>query len=82
MTTGEARDLGPRYTTAEDRAPMRDELAESVSWSRQVHVLVWVLDVPAQIVEPIEVEADEEVTMVTRQKMTIDWFTPEEKIAC
>ena len=31
LTTGEARDLGPHYTTAEDRAPIRDESVERVS---------------------------------------------------
>ena len=31
LTVGEARDLGPRYTTMEDCAPVRDESAELVS---------------------------------------------------
>ena len=31
LTIGEARDLGPHYTTAEDIAPVRDESAERVS---------------------------------------------------
>ena len=31
LTTNEARDLGPRYTTVEDLASIRDESAERVS---------------------------------------------------
>ena len=31
LTTGEAQDLGPRYITIEDRAPIPDESAEHVS---------------------------------------------------
>ena len=31
LTVGEAQDLGPRYTTVKDLAPVRDELAERVS---------------------------------------------------
>ena len=31
LTTSEARDLSPRYITAEDLAPVRDKLAERVS---------------------------------------------------
>nr|POE54988.1 hypothetical protein CFP56_75416 [Quercus suber] len=33
----EARDLGPRYTIAEDLAPIRDESPERVSWFLQHH---------------------------------------------
>lgn len=31
LTVGEARDLGPKYTTAEDLAPVRDESTVRVS---------------------------------------------------
>ena len=55
LTLGEAWDLGPQYTTREDRAPVRDELAEHVSQSRKVHVPVEKSKAPAQPVEPEEV---------------------------
>lgn len=38
LTIGKARNLGPRYTTAEDLAPLRDKSAKRVSQSHKVHV--------------------------------------------
>ena len=40
LTTGEAQDLSPRYTTAKDLALVRDESAERVSQSRNAHIPV------------------------------------------
>ena len=85
LTVGEARDLGPRYITVEDLAPMRDESAERVSQSRRVHVPVEEPEAPVQVTEPTTVESvhsseaesnfDEE-EMVTRWALTIDQFVP------
>ena len=66
MTTGEARDLSPRYITVEDRAPVRDESAKSMSQSHKVYVLVEESEALAQ---PTKLEATEDhqnVEMVTR----------------
>ena len=76
MTTGEARDLGPRYITAEDRALVRDESAERVSQSHKVHVLVEESEAPAQPIEPKVAEDYQDAEMVIRQKMTVDRFPP------
>ena len=86
LTVGEARDLGPRYITVEDLAPMRDESAECVSQSRRVHVPVEEPEAPVQVTEPTTVESvhsskaesnfDEEEEMVTRRALTIDQFVP------
>ena len=85
LTVGEARDLGPRYITVEDLAPMRDESAERVSQSRRVHVPVEEPEAPVQVTEPTTVESvhsseaesnfDEE-EMVTRWALIIDQFVP------
>ncbi|KAL0000447.1 hypothetical protein SO802_014228 [Lithocarpus litseifolius] len=53
LTVGEARDLGPRYTTAEDLAPVRDESAERVSQSRKAHIPVEEPDAPVQVAKPV-----------------------------
>ena len=81
MTTGEAQDLGPRYITTKDLAPLRDELAERVSRAlkEQGHVLIeenegQVQAAPAQAAKPREEEEDQDKAMVTRRKMTIDRF--------
>lgn len=51
LTTGEARNLGPRYTTADDLAPMRDEYTERVSQNRKRHVVVEQPEAPALAAE-------------------------------
>ena len=51
LIVGETRDLDPRYTTAEDLAPVRDESAERVSQSRKVHILV---EEPKALARPAE----------------------------
>ena len=76
MTTGEARDLGPRYITAKDRALVRDESAERVSQSHKVHVLVEESEAPAQPIEPKVAEDHQDAEMVIRQKMMVDRFPP------
>ena len=76
LTIGEAQDLSPKYTTAKDRAPMRDESAERVSLSRRVHMPVKVQDAPGQVTKPAQVETDQDVAMVTRRKMTVARFIP------
>ena len=66
-TFGEAWDLGPRYTTGEDRAIVRDESAKRVSQSRKVHVPVEKLEAPTQPAEPEEAaKARQDAEMVTR----------------
>ena len=81
LTTGEAQDLGPRYITTKDLAPLRDELVERVSRAlkEQGHVLIeenegQVQAAPAQAAKPREEEEDQDKAMVTRRKMTIDRF--------
>ena len=56
LTTDEAWDLGPKYTTIEDRAPVRDESAECVSLSYRVHVPVEAQDALAQVAELAQTE--------------------------
>ena len=81
LTIREARDLGPRYTTVEDRALVR-ESAKCVSQSRKTHIPVEGPDSPVQVAEPVavesanpsEVEADLGEEMVTRRTLTIDRF--------
>ena len=76
LIVGEARDLGPRYTIAEDFAPVRDESAEHVSQSCKVHVPVEEQEAPSRIAELEVAEADQGAEMVTRQTMTVDRFLP------
>ena len=76
LTVGEARDLGPRYTTTEDCAPVRDKSAECISQSRKVHEPIEVPDAPAQVAKPEAAKDDQETDMVNRQKMTVDRFIP------
>ena len=61
----------PRDTTAEDCAPVRDESAERVSLNRRVHMPI---EEPNALVQVAETNQD--AAMVTRRKMTIDWFIP------
>jgi len=73
LTVGEAKDLGPRYTTVEDLAPVRDASVEQVSQNRRVHMPVKELDTPIWVVEPeteepvnsSEAEFDQGEEMVT-----------------
>lgn len=76
LTVGEARDLGPKYTTSEDLAPVRDELAKCMSQSCRAHIPV---EEPAAVesVNSLEAESDpSEDEMVTRRMMTIGRFIP------
>ena len=66
LIVGKAPDLGPIYTTIEDRALVWDESTEHISQSHKVHVPVEVLNAPAQVVEPRAAEADQDAAMVTR----------------
>ena len=77
LIAGEARDLGPWYTTAKDLALVWDKSVEHVSQSRKVHVPVEELDTLAHIAELEVVEANQDVTMVTKRKMTVNWFLPD-----
>lgn len=85
LTVGEARDLGPRYTTAKDLALVRDASIELVSQSRRVHILIEDLEAPIQVAEPaaadsvnsLEAEADQEDNeMVVKRKMGLARFVP------
>lgn len=83
LTVGEAWDLGPRYTTTEDLAPMRDESAERVSHNCQAHIPIKGPDTPIQVTEPVAAvpvhsltEADLGEEMVTRRNLSVDWFLP------
>nr|POE91373.1 guanine nucleotide exchange factor spike 1 [Quercus suber] len=81
---GEARDLGPRYTTVEDLAPVRDESIERVSQSRRAHIPVGVLKALVRVAEPASaesvnssnVEASPSEKMVKRKTMIFDQFFP------
>ena len=66
LTTSEVRDLGSRYTTAEDHAPVRDESAECVSQNRKVHVPIEELEAPAQPAQPKTIKVGLDTEMVTR----------------
>ena len=82
LTVGEARDISPRYTTANDLAPVQDALADLVSQSRRAHVLVKEPEALVQVAELVPIElvnsSDAEATqgeeMVKRRTMTIDRF--------
>ena len=76
LTIGEARDLNPRYTIAEDLALVRDESAERVSQSRKAHIPVKELAM-AESINFSEAEFDlGEDEMVTRRALTIGRFMP------
>jgi len=77
LTVGEAWDLGPRYTIAEDLEPVRDQSAKRISQSRKVHIPVEEPKAQARIAEPEVAEADQDAEMVSRQKMTVDQFLPD-----
>ena len=49
---------------------------ELVSLSRKVHVPIEAPDAPTYLAKPTEVEIDQDVAMVNRRKMTVDWFIP------
>ena len=57
LIVGETRDLDPRYTTAEDLAPVRDTSAKLVSQSCRVHVYVREPEASVQVVEPAVAES-------------------------
>ena len=81
LTIGEAWDLGPKYATAEDLAPVRDDLAERVSQSRRAHIPVKE-PAMAELVNSSEAEFDlDEDEMVTRWMMTIGRFLPSAELA-
>ena len=67
LTIGEARDLNPRYTTAEDLTLVKDESAEQVSQSRKAHIPVKELAM-VESINFLEAEFDlGEDEMVTRR---------------
>ena len=76
LTTGEAQDLNLRCTTAEDLAPIKDELAERVSWAfrEQEHIPVEGNVGQAQAAEQEVVEVEQEVEMVTRRMLTANRY--------
>ena len=84
LTVSEARDLGPKYITTEDVAPVRDKSAERVSQSHKVDVPVEKLEAPVQVTEltsaesvhSSRVESDSGEENVTRRALTIDRFVP------
>ena len=69
LTIGEAQDLNLRCTTAEDLAPIKDELAERVSWAfrEQEHIPVEgnVGQAQAAEQEVAEVEQEAEIQLLT-----------------
>ena len=76
LTSGEARDIGPHYITADDLTPIRDKSAECVSQSRQAHVPI---EEPVDPVLPTEQEVTvvkPDAEMVTRRKMMVGRFLP------
>ena len=66
LSIGEVRDLGARYTTSEDHAPVRDEFVERVSQNQKVHVPIEEPEAPAQPAQPETIEVGLDVEMVTR----------------
>ena len=76
LTTGEAQDLNLRCTTAEDLAPIKDELAERVSWAfrEQEHIPVEGNVGQAQAAEQEVVEVEQEAEMVTRRMLTANRY--------
>ena len=81
LRVGEARDLGPKYTTAEDLTFMRDDSAEHVSQSHRAHTCwkAWGLGASsrasiAESVNSLDVEVSQGEKMVKRKAMTIDQF--------
>ena len=76
LTSGEARDIGPHYITADDLTPIRDKSAECVSQSRQAHVPI---EEPVDPVLPTEQEVTvvkPDAEMVTRRKMMVGHSCP------
>ena len=82
LTTRKALNLNPRYTTAEDLAPMRDESTECMSQSQKSHIPVEGPDASTQATEPgavdpthsLEATVDLGEEMVTRWALTVDRF--------
>ena len=74
LTIGEARDLGPCYTTVEDLASLRDESVEHVSRSHKDHIPVEKDETQVHATEPEATKAKQDVETVTRRKMTMDRF--------
>lgn len=73
-TTGKARDLSPRYTTAKNYALVKDKSAKRVSQSRKVHILVEEPEATTQPTEPKAIKAHQDAEMVTKRKMTVNRF--------
>ena len=74
LIVGEAWDLGPKYTTTEDLAPVRDESAEWVSQSRTAHIPIKEL-AAAESVNSSKAESDPgEDEMVIKRALTIGRF--------
>ena len=76
LTTGEARDLVPRYTTTKDQAPTRDESVERVYQSHKQHIPIERNEGQAQAAKQEVAEGEQEAEMVTRRKLITDRFLP------
>ncbi|KAL0013011.1 hypothetical protein SO802_000080 [Lithocarpus litseifolius] len=82
LTVGEARDIGPRYITADDLPPVRDESAERVSrlLRERAHVPVEQGNTESEIPQTHIAEGIRTTTpadeMVTRKTLTVDRFLP------
>ena len=57
LIVGEAKDFGPRFSSAESLVPVREASADLGSQSHRVHVPVEEPEAPAQAVEPAAVKA-------------------------
>lgn len=84
LTIGEARDLGPRYTSTDDLAPVKDEFVEQVSQNNKRHEAIEQPESPAPIAdkeaaEPIGTsgtKSDQVRKIVKQRTMTLAQFLP------
>ena len=82
LTVGEARNLDPRYTTADSIALVRDASENLVSQSHRAHILIEEQGALARASEPTVAEsvnssgagADQDEEMVIKRTITIDRF--------
>lgn len=76
LTTWEARDIGPRYTAANELAPVRDESIERVSLAlrEQKHIPVEGNKFQIQAAKQAVAEDEQGAKMVTRKKLTAEQF--------
>ena len=76
LTTSEAQDLSPRYTTAEDLASIKDESAKRVSQAlrEQKHIPVKGNAGQAQAAKQEVAEGEQEAEMVIKRKLIANRF--------